>query len=261
MQKLFPNTILLAIGLLISGLVLATPVIFLTGNQYFSLSDDLKNTLLYFVFSVLVLGIAYLMNRKRKTELTFNFKVSFVLPVTLLIACVCFFQIGLNVPAGKLLSMNFGSSGSTVKNPFDQLVLVLGSLILGPVFEEIIYRGIILKGLLASNSPKLAIIASSIIFAVSHGKPIQILGALILGLFLGWIYYKTKSLGLTILLHFTANLSGHLAAYINYKYATLAGVKTFLIYGNFTYYIITVSWVLLGICIYYLYQKIKQVNL
>ncbi len=260
MKKLFPNTILQAIGLLIAGLILATPVIFLTRNQYTGFSDDIKNTLLYFVFSLIVLGLAYFINRKRKIELTYDFKVSFLFPIPLLIVCVFLFQIGVSVPVNRIFSINYASA-SVVKNPLNQMVLLLGSLILGPVFEEIIYRGIILNGLLTSKSPKLAIVISSAIFAVSHGKPVQILFALILGLFLSWIYYKTKSLGLTILLHFTANFSSQLATYINYKYANLTCLRCFLIYGNFTYYIVIVSCVLFGISIYYLLQKNKQINL
>lgn len=260
MKPLFPNTILQSIGLIIIGVLFSTPILFLTESKYLNFSADIKNTFLYIILCSMIIGLTYFINKRRKTALDYNFKVSTLLPIPLLMACVCFFQIGLNVPTSQFLTATF-NSGAAVKNPLDQMTILIGSLIIGPILEEIIYRGIILKGLLTSHSPKFAILASSIIFAVSHGKPIQILGALVIGLFLGWIYYKTKSLGTTIILHFTANLTSQLAIFINFKNGILTNTGNHLIYGNFTYPIIITFCLLFGISFYYLYRKIKPISL
>ena len=84
----------------------------------------------------------------------------------------------------------------------DGFLLVIMVAVLAPIFEEILFRGIILKGMLNRGvEPMKAIIFSSLIFGIIHGNPWQFLGAFLLGLVLGFVYYKTRSLLLPILLH------------------------------------------------------------
>ena len=52
----------------------------------------------------------------------------------------------------------------------------------------------------------MAIFWSALIFAVIHLNPFQAVPAFLLGILMGWVYYKTGSLKLTILMHFTNNL-------------------------------------------------------
>lgn len=74
--------------------------------------------------------------------------------------------------------------------------------ILAPIFEEIIFRGIILKGMLNFKiNPTVAIILSGFIFGIAHLNPWQFVGAGLLGTIFGFIYYRTKSLFLPMLLH------------------------------------------------------------
>ncbi|WP_312556747.1 CPBP family intramembrane glutamic endopeptidase [Empedobacter brevis] len=78
--------------------------------------------------------------------------------------------------------------------------------ILAPVFEEIIFRGIILKGMLNFNiKPTIAILINGFVFGCAHMNPWQFIGAGILGIIFGIVYYRTKSLFLPILLHFLNN--------------------------------------------------------
>ncbi|GCC52623.1 hypothetical protein SanaruYs_28600 [Chryseotalea sanaruensis] len=77
--------------------------------------------------------------------------------------------------------------------------------IAAPLLEEILFRGIILHGLLKNYSAGIAIAFSSLLFALIHGNVAQGLGAFLMGLFMGWIYWKTKSLYLPIILHFVNN--------------------------------------------------------
>lgn len=77
-----------------------------------------------------------------------------------------------------------------------------------PICEEVIFRGIILDGLLKNYSPRKAIIWSALLFGIVHLNPWQFIAALSLGLFMGWVYYKTGSLLTTIFIHFIANFAG-----------------------------------------------------
>ncbi|WP_333662493.1 type II CAAX endopeptidase family protein [Chishuiella changwenlii] len=78
--------------------------------------------------------------------------------------------------------------------------------ILAPIFEEIIFRGIILKGMLNFKvNPITAILINGFIFGCAHMNPWQFIGAGFLGVIFGYIYYRTRSLFLPMLLHFLNN--------------------------------------------------------
>lgn len=74
-----------------------------------------------------------------------------------------------------------------------------------PLFEEWLCRGIVLRGLLQKMNPWTAITISSAFFAVLHMNPWQAIPAFALGLLFGYIYYKTRSLKLTMLMHCANN--------------------------------------------------------
>ena len=78
-------------------------------------------------------------------------------------------------------------------------VLFVQTVIIAPVFEETIYRGIILNGMLKKYSPKKAIIVSSLIFGLIHLNLPQGLNAFVLGLIIATVYYYTRSLYICML--------------------------------------------------------------
>ncbi|MBR6346512.1 MAG: CPBP family intramembrane metalloprotease [Bacteroidales bacterium] len=83
---------------------------------------------------------------------------------------------------------------------------LLSVSIMAPLFEEWLCRGEILRGLLRRGMrPFWAIIISALFFAVIHGNPWQAVPALLIGCLMGYIYYKTGSLWLTMLIHFVNN--------------------------------------------------------
>ena len=77
--------------------------------------------------------------------------------------------------------------------------------IFAPVFEEIIYRGIILNVLLQKFNTLFGVILSSMIFALVHFNLHQGVNALVVGLLLAFIYVKTRSIRLCIYAHFFNN--------------------------------------------------------
>lgn len=80
--------------------------------------------------------------------------------------------------------------------------------ILAPLAEEVVFRGAILRTLLGIMSKKnhwVAIMISAAIFGVVHANLAQFVNALLMGLLLGWMYYRTGSLVPGILLHWVNN--------------------------------------------------------
>ena len=53
--------------------------------------------------------------------------------------------------------------------------------------------------------PVWAIVISALFFAVIHANPWQALNAFLIGLLMGYVYYKTGSLILTMIIHFVNN--------------------------------------------------------
>jgi membrane protease YdiL (CAAX protease family) len=84
--------------------------------------------------------------------------------------------------------------------------------LLAPLAEEIVFRGAILRALLTHQSaagnklsPSTAIVASAVIFAVIHFNPAQLPHAFLVGLLLGWMYYRTNSILPGVAFHWVNN--------------------------------------------------------
>jgi len=75
-----------------------------------------------------------------------------------------------------------------------------------PIFEEIIFRGIILDGLISNHGVLVAFVTSALLFSISHGTLIQLIPTFLAGLFFAFIYYKTRSLIFTMFTHFAYNI-------------------------------------------------------
>ncbi|MBR6865478.1 MAG: CPBP family intramembrane metalloprotease [Bacteroidales bacterium] len=87
--------------------------------------------------------------------------------------------------------------------PFWSSFLVVA--IFAPIFEEWLCRGMVLRGLLTKMKPVWAIVISALFFAVIHANPWQALNAFLIGLLMGYVYYRTGSLILTMIIHFVNN--------------------------------------------------------
>lgn len=106
------------------------------------------------------------------------------------------------------------AKGSEVTNPLFNIVQsgnvwlnALYTVILAPVFEEIIFRKIIC-GKLVKYGQGVAIVTSALIFGLFHGNLSQFFYAFFLGLFLAFIYVKTGNVKYNIVLHMMVNAMG-----------------------------------------------------
>lgn len=90
--------------------------------------------------------------------------------------------------------------------------LVIG--LLAPFTEEMVFRGAILRKLLDSYSPWKAIALSAFFFSLIHMNPVQMPHAFLIGLLLGWMYWRTGSILPGIAQHWANNS----AAYVIYTF-------------------------------------------
>lgn len=98
-----------------------------------------------------------------------------------------------------------------IENEFDMILqnrwgyLTIG--LLAPFSEELVFRGAILKSLLSSSrlSTWGAIALSAFLFALIHMNPAQMPHAFVIGLLLGWMYWRTGSILPGVAYHWVNN--------------------------------------------------------
>lgn len=85
------------------------------------------------------------------------------------------------------------------------LFLILSSVIVGPLAEEIIFRYILVEKIEKFNNRIFTILISSFIFSIMHTGIINIIYTFILGIILNTIYLKNKNLLYPLIVHSSAN--------------------------------------------------------
>ena len=109
------------------------------------------------------------------------------------------------------ISMLLPEMSETMKAAMEMLldgpvwITLISVSVFAPFFEEWLCRGIILRGLLKRVKPAWAIVISAAIFGLIHGNLWQAIPAFIIGVILGYVYYRTGSLKLTMLMHCVNN--------------------------------------------------------
>jgi hypothetical protein len=153
----------------------------------------------------------------------------------LLLACL-FLLVSVQPFVGWLgnlnAKINFGSMQASLQSAEDQrdrvmkvflnmksvsalLVNIVVMALLPAVAEELFFRGALQKALLRlSDQPWLAILISSLIFALLHLTVFKVLPIFFLGLLLGTIYHFTRNLWYTIFIHFLNNAMAVMAYYL-----------------------------------------------
>ena len=129
--------------------------------------------------------------------------------------------------------------------------------IFAPIFEEWLCRGMVLRGLLTKMKPGWAIVVSALFFAVIHANPWQALNAFLIGLVMGYVYYKTGSLILTMIIHFVNNgtsvILSNIESLKDYEYwIDIMGKQNYTI-------VFLVSCVVLAACLW-VFSRVKLEN-
>ncbi|MDD3331396.1 MAG: type II CAAX endopeptidase family protein [Bacteroidales bacterium] len=201
----------LAIGM--AGITILAALIFLPLT--FVLPKYIGDELFQLIYYILVTGtsffIVYLIRKKKTNEKSFavSFPHIYIIPFLIMGSLALLFGIIFPltelIPVPEFLKASFESMGKQKGIASFFLMVVIA-----PVLEELMYRGIILDGLLRRYSGVTAILVSSILFGIVHLNPWQFIPAFFVGVFSGWAYYKTRNLILTILIHSTINFVGYM---------------------------------------------------
>ena len=113
---------------------------------------------------------------------------------------------------GKLVGALFGGFNDVIADIVSDvhpLSTLLSAVIIAPVAEELFFRKALIDRLSLFH-PMDAILLSGLLFGLMHGNLTQFLYAFPLGVLLGIIYWRTKNIRYTILLHVAVNTLGGL---------------------------------------------------
>lgn len=181
-------------------------------------------TLAQYVLFILVFGIWYykvfgkFKNSKEpltiRKSLSNSFKNMFnsYTPLFMIVAGVAaqFMVDGILNLIRPLLSdffVNYDKMVSNVTGAGSSWVMLLAVMFAAPIGEEFLFRGLIFRYSKRCLPPWIAIVFQSLLFGVYHGNLIQGVYAFLLGIVLGLLAYKFKSVLPGIILHMVINIS------------------------------------------------------
>ena len=164
-------------------------------NSYINANSVIIAIITAIIFIPLFLKIF----KKYKQENNFNIKNVF-LPVILGITISLTYNI-------LVFSLNnvFHFTNNYELSSVPILVSLICSGIIGPILEELIYRGIVYNKLKEFNNKKYSIILTSLIFALFHNNLVNAIYAFIVSFIFIYLYEKNKSLKAPIIMHISLN--------------------------------------------------------
>lgn len=201
------------------GLLLIVSQVFftLTGLAFKHFGVNLSITVTYLLnaFSIYAVGFLAMKLLLRKVE-TVEPKPKVKLGAKKMLWYL-FITFGLGIFAGSftqeiitLVTAPFGGEiadrVSEMMMESTPILLILFVAIIGPIFEELIFRGYLLKKLRVYGD-KTAIIYCAIAFGLFHTNVSQILFAGVIGAILAYVVVKSNNIKYSIIIHILVNLS------------------------------------------------------
>ena len=179
-------------------------------------------------YYVVIILLKCLSNSRNEQKLKYHLNpMSFIFTALMIIAFRLVFDNSLTLWLSRITLPDF-INGAFEERTVSPIILILSSTVVAPIYEEIIFRGVLLKGLSKKINPTIALVVSALFFALVHLNVPQGINAFLLGLVIGFIYLTTESIYLSIFAHFINNV---LAISVSSKFALIGGQYAFEIHG------------------------------
>lgn len=150
----------------------------------------------------------------------------------------------------KLDSISIFQNSKSSYYSSDSFLWIICAIILGPIYEEILFRGLIYNEFKKTFNSIVSIIIQSLIFSIMHFDLVQIIYTAVLGIFLALLYTWSQSIIAPIIAHISFNFFG---TYFTPYLPSYAG-------KNFSLYVIFSS-ILFTISLRFLYKSLKNEKL
>ncbi len=140
-----------------------------------------------------------------------SFRRRYFLPILLAGFGCQFLMVLLNLPLQFVISE---PTGQTAQNIWQLLAELVVLALVPAIFEEVLMRGIV-YGVMADFNTAVALIFTSVMFALMHGSITGIPGYLCMGVLLVAVLRRTGSLYACMLFHFANNVTAVLLSYFS----------------------------------------------
>jgi hypothetical protein len=252
-KSYYPN-IQQAIGILLIFIFLSMIFGYFASLSFFTANPQLQSLALLFSYTFAAGGTVLVIIRMKKVqhpELSAFLNYSQKLKTIFITLILTLSVIVIIEPITNLIPIP-----DTYKSLFEELFkptipAFLTAVIIAPVLEEMIFRGIILEGFLRNYSPAKSILLASLLFGLAHLNIWQFIGAFLIGVFISWIYWKTRSIGLAIGIHITNNFVSYMAMYLSSESIADTTLSNFIGNNQLYFTIVAVSALILFIGIYF----------
>lgn len=218
-----------------------------------SFNDNLKNIKIFHIAAVIVISylvlyisgrligvvnekwlylfvIAYFVIRLRDCSIDFKYDFRHVFSkirlgyILLIVFSNIFFSYGMlylaNALAVHFQAFNFLAGFyvpvMSLMESLPVLTMLIHTVILSPIAEELIFRGVLLNRLKLITPSIFAVLISSLMFAALHGFG-SIISAFVFGVCMAILYLKTENICVAILAHFLNNLFAELIRIADYN--------------------------------------------
>ncbi|MHA6820268.1 CPBP family intramembrane glutamic endopeptidase [Ralstonia pseudosolanacearum] len=122
-------------------------------------------------------------------------------PVLLLTPGLLLIEGTVQMGVSYLFPLQHSMSDMTQKMTASGLGSIVLVCLIAPVVEEMLFRGVILRSFLRQYAPGVAIVHSAAVFGLAHLNVYQFVGGFLIGLLLGKLYERTRSLLPGMLVH------------------------------------------------------------
>jgi len=180
-------------------------IVFLSSCLFFFLNQQYFPLIAYSI--ILVLCLRHIYEKKMSLREVVGLRIGKLLKHSLL-------GLALAIPVGAVgCFLSFASTSVVPTLPTFEMKSLLINLVYMVLFvglaEELLFRGLIQRGLMGVFGTKWGIFGAALLFAVAHltqGLSLGLGFIFVMGMVLGYIYYKTKSLVAPVVLHGMGNV-------------------------------------------------------
>ncbi|MDO4962816.1 MAG: CPBP family intramembrane metalloprotease [bacterium] len=205
------------------------------------LNNYITNNSIFIILIVLIIlfPIFYKILKKYKKENNFKVKNIFF-PIVLGVSISLIYNI-------TIYNLNniFNFTNAYKPSNIPLMIQLVCSGILGPVIEEILFRGIVYNKLKSFNKPMTSIILCSLIFSLMHSNIIDMVYAFGVSFMFIYLYEKYKTLKAPIIMHMSLNIT----IILMLKLITY----NFLIFNS---YLVIISIISLLLCRFYIKKDV-----
>ena len=207
------------VGVLLTQFILKTSM---SSGQISAFWDGVWGTLLqtiYMNIGFVIVFVFYYKRRAMKPILQkptkpvlkyFGYCVALgIMSLFLLSGALNYFQLLLDK-----LGFTVGELTYSINKPWKLFISIVSMAVIPAVCEELVFRGVLVNAL-KSKGQIFAVILSSVMFAMFHFSPTQLLYPLFFGLILAIVYLRTNNIAFPIILHFINNALSILIQYFS----------------------------------------------